>query len=204
MTTPTTTGTGEGSPLRADARRNRARLLEAAESVFATRGLTASTDEVAKEAGVGIGTLFRHFPTKEALLRAVLIARLDGLCESARTLAADEQPGPAFFAFFTMVVDSASAKNAYADALEEAGVDVQDAFSEVGQSLKDALESLLVSAQKAGAVRGDIGVAELKALLVGASRAIEQTPDDPAVRSRTLSVFTDGLRPVTFTLSPQS
>lgn len=181
-------------PLRADARRNRERLLAVAEEVFASKGTGASTEEIARQAGVGIGTVFRHFPTKEALLAAVFLGRFERLGEQARALSAAAEPGPAFFNFFTLVVDQASVKNTFADALEQAGVDVEGVTSGVSGQLGAALGELLRRAQAAGAVRGDLGVAELKALLVGASRAVEYA-GDPDTRSRTLAVFLDGLRP---------
>jgi AcrR family transcriptional regulator len=189
---------GDGAParpLRADARRNRARLLEVAEQVFADRGIGASTEEIARQAGVGIGTVFRHFPTKEALLEAVFLGRLTRLGERAAALSDSEEPGPAFFAFVTLVVDQASSKNAFADALAAAGVNVQAAASDVSGEFAGAMTALLSNAQQAGVVRRDIGVDELKAVLVGASRAVEQGGNDPAARARILAIMLDGLRP---------
>ena len=193
MTQPV--GPGPAKPLRADARRNRARLLEVAEQVFAERGTGASTEEIARRAGVGVGTVFRHFPTKEALLEAVFIGRLARLGEQAKELASSEEPGPAFFAFFTLFVDQASAKNVFADALAAAGVNVQAAASGMVGEFAGTLNGLLGSAQRAGAVRADIGVGELKAVLVGASRAVEHAGDDPATRARVIAILLDGLRP---------
>ncbi|WP_236655160.1 TetR/AcrR family transcriptional regulator [Streptacidiphilus carbonis] len=181
-------------PLRADARRNRERLLAVAEEVFAAKGTGASTEEIARQAGVGIGTVFRHFPTKEALLAAVFLGRFERLGEQARALSTAAEPGPAFFEFFTLVVDQAPAKNAFADAMEQAGVDVQGVTSGIAGELTAALEELLGRAQAVGAVRADLGVAELKALLVGASRAVEFAGDREAC-ARTLAVFVDGMRP---------
>src|ERR671932_1052423 len=85
----------EVRPLRADARRNRRLLLEAAEDVFTAEGASAPTEEVARQAGVGIGTLFRHFPTKEALVQAVVAARVGRLMEEAEPPAADVDPATA-------------------------------------------------------------------------------------------------------------
>jgi AcrR family transcriptional regulator len=183
-----------GRPLRADALRNRAKVLEAAETVFAARGTSASTEEVAREAGVGIGTVFRHFPTKEALLEAVFVAQLRRLAGEAEALASAEDPGEAFFAFFARVVGHAATKNAFSAALTEAGIDVQETAAETGQELKRALAALLGRAQEAGAVRGDVGLAEVMTLLVGASQAAERVGGDHAVRDRALSVVFDGLR----------
>jgi AcrR family transcriptional regulator len=187
---------GGDKPLRADARRNRARVLEAAETVFAAKGTGASTEEVAREAGVGIGTVFRHFPTKEALLEAVFAARLERLAEDARALAAAEDPGAALFNLFTRMVQESATKQALADALAAAGVDVrQQVATAGGQELLGALGVLLTRAQEAGAVRSDLRPADLIALLVGTSKAAEHTGWDPETHARTLRVVLDGLRP---------
>jgi AcrR family transcriptional regulator len=182
-------------PLRADALRNRERLLQVADEVFASRGTAVSTEEIARAAGVGIGTLFRHFPAKEDLLEAVFVRRLAKMAEQARALVATGDPGEALFGFFALAVSESSVKNALAEALEEAGVNVRVAGSAVGQEVREALGELLAGAQRAGAVRDDIGVPELQALLVGASRAAQFAGDGPSVRARTLAVTLDGLRP---------
>jgi AcrR family transcriptional regulator len=180
---------------RADALRNRTRLLEAAEAVFAAKGPGASTEEIAQQAGVGAGTLFRHFPTKEALLEAIVVARLEGLVGRADALAEEEDPGRAFFAFFESMVDYASKKKAFTEALARAGVDVKSVVDPVYQELRRALRTLLVRAQKAGAVRGDVKIPEVMALMVGAARVAEHVAADRALQIRTLAVLLDGLRP---------
>jgi AcrR family transcriptional regulator len=184
----------DGKPLRADALRNRAKVLEAAETVFDARGTGASTEEVARQAGVGIGTVFRHFPTKEALLEAVYVDRLRKLAGEAEALASAGDPGEAFFAFFSRVVGHAATKNAFSAALMEAGVDVREATAETGQDLKRALAALLTRAQETGAVRRDVGLPEVMTLLVGASQAAEHVGGDQNVRDRALTVVFDGLR----------
>jgi AcrR family transcriptional regulator len=190
-------GPRAAKPLRADARRNQARVLDAAEAVFAAKGTAASTEEIARQAGVGIGTVFRHFPTKEVLLEAVFVGRLRRLAEEVDALAAAEDPGAALFSFFTQVVDQAATKLALVDALAAAGVEVikYATSSQVGQELLGAVGTLLTRAQQAGTVRDDIGVAELIALLVGTSRAVEQASWDLNVKARILAVVFDGLRP---------
>jgi AcrR family transcriptional regulator len=185
---------GVTRPLRADALRNRIRVLEAAETVFDARGITASTEEVARAAGVGIGTVFRHFPTKEALLEAVYVARLEKLAAEADALAAAEEPGEGFFTFFARVVAHAATKNAFSAALLEAGVDVRETTAETGTELRRALAALLGRAQEAGVVRPDVGLAEVMTLLVGASQAAERLGADQGVRDRALAVVFDGLR----------
>ena len=181
--------------LRADARRNRARLLAVAEDIFATRGLSVSTEEIAAASGVGIGTLFRHFATKEALLAAVFVERLRALAGEAQALALAPDPGAAFFGFFTEVLLQARSKSAIADALASAGVDLKHTAADVKDELNSALERLLSNAQLAGAVRDDITIAELLAVLVGASRAVQQLGGDAELEARTITVFLDGLRP---------
>jgi AcrR family transcriptional regulator len=179
-------------PLRADAARNRARLLDVADRVFSERGVGASTEEVARAAGVGIGTVFRHFPTKEALLAAVLGARLATLADEAEALAGAADPGAALTDYVRLVVGHAKTKNAYGDAL--AGHDLSAVKAEVGGRLRAALAVLLERAQVAGAVRAELRPADLMALLVGASRAVEQVVDEQS-RERVLRVVLSGLRP---------
>jgi AcrR family transcriptional regulator len=186
----------DSPPLRADARRNRARLLEAAERVLTERGPTASTDEIAKAAGVGIGTLFRHFPTKEALVEGVLAARMRRMTDEAVRLAATGDPATALAAFLRAAVEQAEVKNALAGLLTSAGVDPQGAVEGVRDELMAALGALLRNAQRAGAVRRDLEVRELIGLLAGVSRAVEYAGSDAAGRTRIVDVILDGLRPV--------
>ncbi|MEU8700076.1 helix-turn-helix domain-containing protein [Streptomyces sp. NPDC048680] len=164
-------------------------------TVRTEKGTTASTEELAKIAGVGIGTVFRHFPTKEDLLAAIVAGRLRRLAAEAEALATAEDAGAAFFGFFTSFVEQSATKNTYADALADAGVDIKSATAEIGSSLRHALEILLPRAQEAGAVRGDIGVTTLLALLVGASRASAYAGWETPVQAKTLNVVLDGLRP---------
>jgi AcrR family transcriptional regulator len=179
---------------RADARRNRARILEAAERILTERGPTAPTEEIAKAAGVGIGTLFRHFPTKEELLRGVFVGRLQKLADDARQLADEGDPGMALTTLIRQSVEQAEVKNALAGMLTEAGVDVHEATAEVRAELLAALGDLLARAQEAGTVRPELRVQDLIGLLAGASRAAEYAGGDPAARDRILTVILDGLR----------
>jgi AcrR family transcriptional regulator len=180
--------------MRADARRNRERLLAAADLVFAEQGPAASTEEVARRAGVGIGTVFRHFPSKESLLEAVFVGRLRRLADEADKLSRAEEAGSAFFALLHTVVEQSDRKRAFADALSAAGVDVAAASAAAKHDLHRASEKLLARAQAAGAVRPDIGTDVLLAVVVGLARAANCTADR-AVRARALEVLMDGLRP---------
>lgn len=187
----------EAKPLRADARRNRARVLEAAESVFAAKGTGAPTEEVARVAGVGIGTVFRHFPTKEALLEAVLFARLHRFVDEAEAVVAQHSadPGDAFFSFLTSWIEMSSAKNAYFEALTAAGVSVPPTKSVIGVRLLDALGVLLGRAQDAGAVRKDLVPNELITVIIGVAKAAEHAGPDARLRDHAIEILFDGLRP---------
>jgi AcrR family transcriptional regulator len=179
--------------LRADARRNRDRLLAVAEDIFARRGLAASTDDIARAAGVGIGTLFRHFPTKEALLEAVFVARLQHLTEDAQRLSSGDDPGQAFATFFAQIITESRTKLPLATALAAAGVDLTHTAGDTKRAFNAALEQLLVRAQEAGAVRRDIGIRELLVLIVGASHAVQQIGDDRELEAQTVRIVLDGL-----------
>ena len=181
--------------MRADARDNRERILAAANEVFGAGGETASTEEVAKRAGVGIATVFRHFPTKQDLLYAVLTERLAALRDRALELATDADAGAAFRTFFTETVTTAPTKLAIAEALTDAGP--LPAPPAVGAELRKAFAALLERAQAAGAIRADVGWPEVWALMIGTSRAeiAEVTGPDPAVRDRAIALIFDGLRP---------
>ncbi|GAB3860737.1 TetR family transcriptional regulator [Micromonospora andamanensis] len=187
-----------GKPLRADARRNRERVLAAAEEVFAEGGPAASTEEVARRAGVAIGTVFRHFPTKEELVQAVFAQRVRQLVDEAETLSTADDAGAAFFAFFVRLTELSIAKHAFADVLAGAGIDV----GAIGRThpqetshLRAAVSTLLTRAQRAGAVREDVRTPEVLTVMIGIARAAEQTPSDSQVLARVLDIVFDGLRP---------
>lgn len=182
--------------LRADARRNRERVLEAAREAFATDGLAVPLDEIARRAGVGAGTVYRHFPTKEALFEAVILGRLLMLVDEARSLSDAEDPGDAFFGFLSRMVEEGVAKKDLVDALAGAGIDVEIAGSPVARNLRGTVAELLARAQRAGAVREDIGATDVMALLIGASLAIRHHTGDAGVADRVVAVLRDGLRPV--------
>ncbi|MEV4611471.1 helix-turn-helix domain-containing protein [Kitasatospora sp. NPDC049258] len=182
-------------PLRADAARNRARLLDVATEVFTTRGVGVPTEEIARAAGVGVGTLFRHFPTKEALLEAVMVRRLEAIAARTADLAAASEPAEAFFGCFRLVIEQSAGKNEFTQALAAAGVDAHAALQESSQAIRAQLADLLARAQQVGAVRAELGLPELVALLVGTGAMMELLGADPAARERIFEVVFDGLRP---------
>ncbi|MDH6705296.1 AcrR family transcriptional regulator [Kitasatospora sp. MAA19] len=182
-------------PLRADAARNRARLLDVATQVFATRGVGVPTEEIARAAGVGVGTLFRHFPTKEALLEAVMMRRLETIAAQAAQLPAESAPAETFFDCFRLVVEQSAGKSEFAQALAAAGVDAHAALQESSAAIRARLAELLAGAQRAGAVRPELGLPELIALLVGTTTTMEHLGNDVSARERIFAVVFDGLRP---------
>lgn len=181
-------------PLRADARRNRQRVLEVAEAVFAGEGLDVPIDEIARRAGLGVGTLYRHFPTKEALFSAIVIGRVERATRHAVALAAGE-PGAAFFDLLAFLVAEGAAKKDFVAALAGAGIDVARSVALPRREFRGALAKLLARAQAAGAVRGDVTVEEVLALVVGLFAAIDRHPAGPRARDRLLALVGDGLRP---------
>ncbi|MET9036620.1 TetR/AcrR family transcriptional regulator [Streptomyces mirabilis] len=187
---------GGRRPQRADARTNRERILNVAEEVFGKGGQSASTEEVARLANVGIATVFRHFPTKAALLEAVLVQRFDRLREQAETLFRAPDPGAAFFDFFSHLVADAAGKIAIAEALFEAGGDNGGNAAQASYGLRRAVGALLQHAQRAGAVRDDVELPEVYALLVATSRASAQAHLEEEVRDRMLAIIFDGLAPL--------
>jgi AcrR family transcriptional regulator len=176
-------------PLRADARRNRDKVLRAAREAFAASGYGVPLDEIAARAGVGPGTVYRHFPAKEALFQAVVTARVEDLIDDARARAVAGDPGGAFFGFLARIGEEAAAKRDLPDAIAIAG-SLQD-------RLHAAVDVLLRRAQEAGAVRADIRTPDLIVLLKGMLASIQDASagaTDPARRDRVLAVLTDGLR----------
>jgi AcrR family transcriptional regulator len=180
---------------RADARKNRERLLVAAEEVFAEKGVSVPVDEVACRAGVGVGTLYRHFPTKEALIAAVLTTRLEELCAESRAASLAPDPGAALFAFAEKLGAEVAVKHDLADALAEAGIDVKAEMGDASQEMKANMEALIARAQESGAVRDDVGAEELFGLVVATCSAAKLQGLEESGRQRMIGVVFDGLRP---------
>ena len=177
--------------MRADAARNRDRVLEAAELVLTRDGLDAPMRAIARQAGVGVGTIYRQYPTKEALYQAIMADRMERLVAQASSLAAGTDAGTAFFTFFDSIVTDATTKQIFADALTDAGLDAKAA---AGHDVLTAIETLLVQAQRADAIRADAGLPEVLGLLSGACLAAKQQRWNTALRQRTLAIIFDGLR----------
>jgi AcrR family transcriptional regulator len=179
-------------PLRADALRNRARVLEAAEIVFAAEGVSVPVDVIAEKAGVGVGTLYRHFPNKEKLLIAILEERINALAGDARARLHSDDPGAAFFGFLEHLVAESSSKRDLIQALAGAGIEFDEAVGDTKQKLQAAIGDLLRAAQDAGAVRTDV-TADVVFSLVGATCMAGDHPNSVAPCDM-LPIVCDGLR----------
>lgn len=178
---------GVARPLRADARRNRERVLQVAREAMSGGGLTVSFHEIARRAGVGVGIVHRHFPTKEALVEAVTLARAADLVADAHALATAEDAGAAFFGWFRLVAERASADQALRDLLDGAGTRLEG-------DLVAALGPLLARAQRVGAVRADLAPEDVRDLLRGCLAA-ERWARGRGRAGRLTETICDGMRP---------
>jgi AcrR family transcriptional regulator len=181
-------------PLRADAERNRRLLLDAAAAEFAEHGLDVGVGEIARRAGVGQGTVFRRFPTKEHLIAAVVVDRMHQASARGRQLLSDPDPGEALFELLTTLVAAARSERALFEAVAEtflANEDIRAAHTD----LVDVLDQLLGRAQDAGAVRDDVGALELLLMFKGVCEA-SRPFNDADVAARQLALVRAALRPV--------
>jgi AcrR family transcriptional regulator len=203
MAQPDTAASGTGitavegcqtRPLRADARRNRDRVLEAARAAFGAEGSDVSLDEIARRAGVGAGTVYRHFATKEALFEAVVFDRMGELVEEARALLDDPDPDRAFASFVERLGREGAVKRDLVEALARDGIHLQLEEAPIVRALIESLDELLRRAQRAGAVRSDVSVDDVVALLTGAAYAICHSRADDERTRRLLAIMYDGLR----------
>ncbi|MEU5850111.1 TetR/AcrR family transcriptional regulator [Saccharopolyspora shandongensis] len=187
-----TTEKAPGKRLRADAQRNRERVLAAAQELFAAEGLAVPLDDIARRAGVGPGTVYRHFPTKEALFEAVVAERIRAMVDEARDQAEADDPGRAFFDYFQRVIEHAALNKDICDALESTGQQPKTACLET--DFNDAIGTLLKRAQQASAVRADVTTAELRSLIVGGLSMYRRAVAEQRPASE-LAVLYAGLRP---------
>jgi AcrR family transcriptional regulator len=187
----TETDTQLQRPRRADALRNRDNLVATARDVFAADGTSAPLEDVAERAGVGIGTLYRHFPNRRALLEAVYRDEVEAMARSADELA-DADPWEALSRWFHEYVGFAATKRALGEALLEAGSGSDDALVSCRTMLADAGARLVERAQKSGAVRPDVEFIDVARIVGGI--AISSGADDEQ-KERMLGLVLDGLRP---------
>lgn len=181
--------------MRADAVKNRRRILEAAEEVFAAQGVSVPVDAVAEKAGVGVGTLYRHFPTKEALFEAIVLTRLEELLQVARDAGDAPQPGEALFGYLQSFADAAAMKHDLFDALASAGIDLKARCTASVGELEAAVQHLVMRAVESGEVRDDISAKEIMGLIMGICMATDRSDLAGGCRQQLVSVVCDGLRP---------
>jgi AcrR family transcriptional regulator len=182
--------------MRADAVRNRERLLAAALEVFTEHGADASLDEIAKRAGVGPGTLYRHFPTRQALQEAAYREGVEDLCAKGYELAATLEPGPALGEWLRLFVGYLGQKRGLSAALLATQDKMSELFVSCHKAIYAAGEQLLGAAKQSGAVREDLTLAEILKLINGIGLATEQLPElRTETAERLLSIVLDGFRP---------
>lgn len=179
--------TNEERTQRTDAALNRDRVLEAAFEVFAAQGTSAPITEIAARAGVGAGTIYRHFSTKERLFQSVISDRFARAVDYGRQLRESESPATALFTFLHSLIQGWAENRALADAIIGSEFDVADAE----EPFLDILSHLLRDAQDAGIARSDLNATELKAIL--AACHIVRTHNEDSANAVTRVVF-DGLR----------
>jgi AcrR family transcriptional regulator len=181
--------------LRADARRNRERVLAAAEEVFAEQGRRAQIEEVARRAGVGVGTVCRNFPTKQALVEAVLEAMFESLLADAQAARAEPDAGAGFEHFFNALAEFQARHRVLAEAMAT-DVDLPATAQPTKQALRRAISELVANAQAEGAIRADIGPTDVTMLFAGVAQTTALAGELQArLRDRYVSIILDGLRP---------
>ncbi|MFD4634980.1 TetR/AcrR family transcriptional regulator [Streptomyces sp. NPDC058284] len=200
-----TTGTGQqpraprqaaqsARAMRADARRNYDRLLAEARSAFAEHGTGTSLEDVARRAGVGIGTLYRHFPNRCALMSAVWEDAVSDLLARSHALLDDPQPCAALVTWLRAIITHAGEYRGLSSALMSASHDDTSALARCSKPMRRAGAALLARAQEAGAVRPDVSISDLLQLTNAISLAAEETPDDPELADRLLTLTLRGLK----------
>ncbi|GAA2137107.1 TetR/AcrR family transcriptional regulator [Actinomadura napierensis] len=183
-------------PMRADARRNYERLISTARAAFMEHGTSASLDDIARRAGVGSGTLYRHFPTRDDLLHAVLSERIDGLLAHAAQLMGEPDPEVALAGWLRGYLDGAMSPRGTSTVIIEA-MSARWAATRLGTAagaIRDAVGGLLERAQRAGAIRTDADAADLLRLTNAIGVAAERAPDPAGYADRMLALLFDGLR----------
>jgi AcrR family transcriptional regulator len=185
---------GAGPPLRADARRNREKLVAVARAAFAAADDTVPLETIAREAGVGIGTLYRHFPTREALVEAVYAAELDDVTRSAPALLAQFPPETALRAWMDRYAAFVATKRGMLDTLRTGWASGRIATPTTRERITAAIGTILKHGARAGSLRTDVDPEDVTAMLLGVflSTAASNAPDQTG---RLLDLVVDALRP---------
>src|SRR5277367_2736634 len=180
---------------RADAERNRERIQEVAKEAFARHGANASLDDIAKQAGVGPGTLYRHFPTREELLQSVYRSELEKLAAAEQKFARTMPPIEALRAWLVLFVDAIAAKQLIAPALNTLLGDPKKVFESSYAKMHDAIRTLVKRAVESGQIRSDLDSMDLLRALIGVSN-VASAHDWQASARRLVDILIIGSRPV--------
>ena len=179
---------------RADAQRNRERILDVAKEAFARHGANASLDDIAKQVGVGPGTLYRHFPTREELLQAVYRAELEKLAEAEQKFTQTMAPTDALRAWLLLFVDAIAAKQLIAPALNTLLGDPKKVFETSYAKMHQAIRALVKRGVESGEIRSDLDPVDLLRALVGVSNVASAPDWQPSAR-RLVDILIAGSRP---------
>jgi AcrR family transcriptional regulator len=179
---------------RADAQRNRARILEVAKREFTRSGANASLEEIAKQAGVGPGTLYRHFPTREELLQAVYQSEVEKLAAAERKFAQTMPPAAALRAWLLLFVDAIATKQIIAPALNVLIGDPKKVFEASYAQIYEAIRALVKRAIKSGDIRKDLDPIDLLRALIGVAN-VATSPDWQQSARRLVDILVIGSRP---------
>ena len=184
----------QARPLRADARRNREKLLAAATEAFAEEGEDMALEAIAARAGVGIGTLYRHFPHRDALVEAAYRHEVEGLCAAAPTLLAERAPDAALHEWMARFAHYVATKRGMGDALTAAvAASGSPLFAQTRARITDAIGTLLAAGAEQGVLRGDVAADDVF-VAMGAVWHLPMTPGWQDQVRRLLALLVDGLR----------
>jgi AcrR family transcriptional regulator len=178
--------------MRADARRSRAKLLDAATAAFAENGADAPLDDIARRAGVGIGTLYRHFPTRLDLQAAVFRSQVQSVCDTADDLVRTTTPEQAFVGWLRAMAGYLVTKRGMSASLIAGLGRDSELITTCWKAMHDTADRLLAQAQDAGVLRPDVSADDVLRLVHGIAVATEQSPEQA---DRLLSLMFEGLRP---------
>jgi AcrR family transcriptional regulator len=180
---------------RADAQRNHERILEIAKEAFTRSGVNINLDELARDAGVGPGTLYRHFPTRDALVEAVYRSEVEKLAAAERKFAEIMPPIEALRAWMLLFVDYIATKQIIAPALNTLVGGPSKIYESSGGQIKGAIDSLVKRAIESGDIRPDLDPFDLLRALIGVSN-VASAPDWPQSARRLVGILIAGSRPV--------
>jgi AcrR family transcriptional regulator len=183
-----------GRKPRTDAQRNRERILEVAKEAFTRRGANASLDDIAKEAGVGAGTLYRHFPTRDALIEAVYHTEVGKLAAAERKFAEEMSPLGALRAWMLLFVDYIATKQIIAPVLNTFVGGPSKLYEGSRDQIQGAIDGLVKRAIKSGDIRKDLDPFDLLRALIGVSY-VSSTPDWQQSARRLVDILLTGSRP---------